>query len=220
VVLYGGDVDVYYATHDNFSHNRTSDSACRSCHSVHGATTLEGANSGKILWDWAASGTRSYSAEALVTWPDPKTTADNDGQITAWCTGCHSYYVTSYETTIQISSFEHSATYSFETTPGKTHVMRAAGLYGNTVASPDVQGTQVAYAGSTTCRSCHDAGGEDSGPGTHASSFPHSTPGYFRFMTSGASVAAPSEENTAGMVDGLCLKCHREDDATGVGLTY
>jgi hypothetical protein len=202
VVIYGGDASVYYATHDDFSHNRTSDSACRSCHSVHGARTLAGANSDKILWDWAATGSvRAYAPEALVTWPDPRTEADDDGQITAWCTGCHSYYATGYETV-------------------KTHVMRPAGSYGNSAADPAVQGTQIAYRGSTTCRSCHDAGGTDLGPGVHASSFPHSTPGYYRFMTIAASMASPSEENTAGMIDGLCLKCHLGDFTTGVGLTY
>jgi hypothetical protein len=221
VVVYGGDEDVYYAAHDNFSHNATSDSSCRSCHSVHGANTLEGAKAGKILRDWSAPDSgRAYSAEALVAWPDPKTTSDDDEQITAWCTGCHSYYVDTYETAIPISSFEHTGTYAFTSQPGKTHVMRPAGAYGNTAASPDVQGTAVAYAGSTTCRSCHDAGSTDEGPGIHGSSFPHSTPGYYRFMTSAESLAAEPETNTVGTVDGLCLKCHRADAATGVGLTY
>ena len=92
--------------------------------------------------------------------------------------------------------------------------------YANPAASPQARSGKVAFAPSSTCRSCHDAGGTDQGAGIHADSFPHSTPGYFRFMHSAGSIADSSHENTAGMQDGLCLKCHRSSETTGVGLTY
>ena len=40
------------------------------------------------------------STAALEAWPDPSSVTTDDAQITAWCTGCHKYYVRSYETTI------------------------------------------------------------------------------------------------------------------------
>jgi hypothetical protein len=221
VVLYGGNADVYYATHDDFSHNRTSDSACTDCHSVHGADTLAGYNSDKILRDWAAPGSgRSYSAEALAIWPDPKSVAGDQEQITAWCTGCHSYYVSTYNTNIQVSSFDHTSTYGFVSSLGMTHVMRSAGAFADPKGSPSVQGAPVAYRDSITCRSCHDAGATDLGAGTHALSFPHSTPGYYQFMKVAESAASPSQENTSGPRDGLCLKCHRDDVSTGIGVGF
>jgi hypothetical protein len=96
----------------------------------------------------------------------------------------------------------------------------ATDSYGNPSASDEVTGTRIAWVGSTTCQSCHDAGASVEGPGVRTSSFPHSTPGYYRFMTSSSSLVGDPETNSEGSIDGVCLKCHRADDTTGVGLTY
>ena len=220
VVVYAGSVDAYWDFVGQGAHNRTSESSCNSCHSVHGAHTLEGAVSVKILRDWATDGSgRSYSPQVLARWPDPAAGTVRDEQVTAFCTGCHKYYVESYETTVTPLAFDHHDSYSFvETDPVKTHVMTSSiDSYDNPNASQT--GSQVAFAGSGTCRSCHDAGETDHGPGISESSFPHYTRDYYRFMSTGSSFESSGSMNTTESVDGLCLKCHLTS-TSGVGLTY
>ncbi len=219
VVVYGGSLETYWAYHDDAAHNRTSESSCVDCHSVHGAHTLEGPNSVKILRDWASDGSgRAYSPQVLGIWPDPVTLTDDDEQITAWCTGCHKYYVRSYDTTLPMQTFDHHTTYSWVPTVAVSHVMTTSlSSYGNTRTA--VAGMQIAFAASPYCRSCHDAGGTDHGPGMATFSFPHYTKDYYQFLTVGASLESSGSSNTTGTTDGMCLKCHRSG-VSGVGLTY
>jgi hypothetical protein len=108
----------------------------------------------------------------------------------------------------------------------------------------------VAFAGSETCASCHDAGVRDQA-GVIVQSYPHFTPGYFHFTKSAAHLGAPmtyappipdfvASGDTAGIAavqawledpvnyeealtvaDGQCLKCHvNATDDAGVGKTY
>ncbi|HSK47178.1 MAG TPA: hypothetical protein VLA05_04135 [Coriobacteriia bacterium] len=51
-------------------------------------------------------------------------------------------------------------------------------------------GTTVAYSDANTCRKCHDAGTNDAPAGVVFSSWPHVTPGYYRFMGAGPSADA------------------------------
>ena len=220
VVLYNGDASQYYAIHDDYSHNRTSRSSCTQCHSVHGATTLAGSNSSKILWDWTSSGRSAYATEALAAWPDPRNLADHDSQITAFCTGCHAYYVRSYNQTITAQGFDHENAYDWTFYDQKSHIMTdLAGGYANPAADASVQGKPVAFADSRYCRSCHDAGNTSQGAGVHDDSFPHHVTGYWKFMKSSESLASAATTSTTHS-DGLCLKCHRLDATTGVGLTF
>ncbi len=187
--------------------------ACADCHSVHGAGTLDGGNLTKILKDWAvwrsAPGAMDdYSTFALARWPSPDTEPGKYSQQTAWCTGCHKYFVESYETTVQMTA---GGMWVY----AKSHVMTSApGVYSNPAAS--VSAT-VAWAPSVHCRSCHDAGAVDTTGGIVPSSFPHYTPSAYRFATVADSAASASGQNATGTVDGLCLRCHRDGSGDGVG---
>lgn len=221
-VVYGGVVERYYSVSDSTAHNRTSYSSCRSCHSVHGSNTLGGANDTKILRDWSLDDTGpTYTAEVLDMWPDPASLNDDDAQITAWCSGCHKYFVQSHDTTLTTQSFDHYDTYDWVPGLSKSHIMTATiDSFSNPAASPAVQGTQVAYRPSAYCTDCHDAGDRDAGTGVVTSSFPHSTPEHYKFMSKGSSAASAASTNTLSGVDGLCLKCHKGDDSNGVGIDY
>jgi predicted CXXCH cytochrome family protein len=219
IVLYGGDVNAYYAIHDDASHDRTRYSSCANCHSVHGAKTIGGAKASKILWDWTASGRSSYATAALAVWPDPGTLSNGDAQVTAFCTGCHAYFTQSYDETLTLQSFDHENTYDWTWSTAKSHVMTDTVGGQADPASSLATGTPVAWASSAYCRSCHDAGATDQGVGIHSDSFPHYTQGYFQFMTIGPSFDTSRSSNLTPDVDGLCLKCHR-NNTQGVGLTY
>ncbi len=235
-----GNIQIYdedvtnYSTNSNYAHNGTGYSNCTDCHSVHGADTIAGANETKILKDWLQDGSvYSYSTYALAKWPDPASVSADDAQITAWCTGCHKYFIQSYDqssTSIAYIEFVDPFTgYDWASTRAGSHVMTApggaSGAYSNPAASSDVT-DNVAWGTSQYCRSCHDAGITDTAGGVVTTSFPHFTPSYYRFMKVAESLAASStqdassSQNTTGTVDGLCLKCHKADSATGVGYDY
>lgn len=125
--------------------------------------------------------------------------------------------------------------------PVKNHPMKMAMTKGWTAAGGSAI-DQVAWKGSDTCRSCHDAGVEGAG-GVIIQSFPHFTPGYFKFLISADNLNAPMKNinatlkafpramnqtdlNTVWSVlddpkvqedaectsDGACLKCHINAD--------
>jgi len=197
---------------------------CTNCHSVHGASTMAGAKSSRILYDWNVIATRDYSTYALEAWPDPSTVADGDEQVTAWCTGCHPYFTPYYA--------DGSATGVYDGrdqigTDGwfQSHVMTVTPVagYGNTAATNT--GIDAAFAGSTVCVSCHDAPNDGTNignvpaNGVYANHFPHYTRDYYRFMQVATSTVGAANMNTTGTIDGLCLKCHR-DATDGAGITY
>ncbi len=202
--------------------------SCGSCHAVHGARTIAGSRSAKILkdWDYAPYG-RPNSTFSLAKWGSAANISalgNQNDQVTAWCAGCHPYFVESYETTI---SYYSSPTGTTASRTGntlrqyKSHIMTdLAGGYGNT-ASNLAAGTNVSWGASVYCRSCHDAGVTDGGPGVVSSSFPHYTPNRYRFMGVAPDAGTAVSDNTTGTVDGLCLKCHVNSGATaGVGMTF
>ena len=82
---------------------------------------------------------------------------------------------------------------------------------------------QAAFAGSETCRSCHDAGNVNE-TGVTFNSFPHYTAGSFVFSTTSARVGAAADAPDATKdyaTDGNCLKCHVNNAGTsGVGITF
>lgn len=224
--IYNGAVANYSSdtTYASFGGGVAHNNSCSQCHAVHGVQTLDGNRVDKILKDWAyAPYGHEYSTFALAKWATPDTLGNQNDQITAWCTGCHPYFVEAYEATIQyVASGTGYVAYSNPTTPTvrsiKSHVMTdLAGGYGNN--NGNFSG-DVAWTPSTACRSCHDAGVTDGGPGVIAASFPHYTGSYYRFMTVGESTAASGSTNTTGTIDGMCLKCHRQSGSTGVGFTF
>lgn len=239
IVVYNGDSTAYtsgaptvaQSFGGGFAHN-SGGANCTNCHAVHGAQTLDGGNDGKILKDWTywaedgAAGFHYYSTAALAKWPTPDTVADKYAQQTAWCTGCHKYFIEAYDESSTANTYNEyvPATFSYVWATAGSHVMTEThSVYGNPAAStPD---TQVAWAPSTTCRSCHNAGAVDTAGGTVLNSWPHYTPDYYRFMGVGANAgvdaSAAAASNTTGTVDGLCLKCHIDSTGTqGVNLSF
>ncbi len=240
IQIYGADAEAY-DLESAYAHN-PGGGACARCHSVHGADTLGGANNDKILKNWVEDGSaHAYSTNALAKWTSAaniSSLSNDEEQITAWCTGCHKYYIQSYDqsqTSITYTEYAGSGSYNFLTSG--SHVMTdLAGGYTNP-ATTITSGTAVAWGGSEYCRSCHDAGMTETDGGVVYESFPHYTPSYYRFMEVAADVTGydgsgsytESDEdtstgsgstNTTGTVDGLCLKCHRDGVDAGVGLGY
>ncbi len=73
--------------------------------------------------------------------------------------------------------------------------------------------TTVAWQDVTGCTSCHAAG-------TETSDFPHYTAGAASFLLSATSAQAVPTGALSATEDGVCLRCHRETDASGVGVGF
>jgi hypothetical protein len=200
IQLYGGDPTNWSSADTTWAHNAVGSAGfgtlpCTKCHAVHGAGTLTAPSvASKIL--------------LTPTSPDPDVpvayrgaAASRNQAVTYFCTDCHLYYNAAYD--------------------GDSHVMtNNVSSYANPARGATVP-NQVAWAGSSTCRSCHDAGAQD-GTGFVTDSFPHYTPNNPRFLRFGASVAASETlvpRNRADY-DGACLKCHRNGTGNGVGLDF
>jgi len=75
--------------------------------------------------------------------------------------------------------------------PVKNHPMKNAEA--SFVAAGDNFAGQAAFAASNTCRDCHDAGVEGF-VGVMIQSWPHFTPGYFKFLKTSAYLGGPMED--------------------------
>jgi len=130
-----------------------------------------------------------------------------DLQVGAFCTLCHGTYASGSEFVVNLDqdSTLWGGTYgnwTLATTAGtglagtfmtKGHpVMKATSNFVASGASAEVNNMNetVAWGDANTCRTCHDAGTSDAGAGNVVySSFPHVTPGYYRFMSGAADAA-------------------------------
>ncbi|MGB4440617.1 MAG: hypothetical protein WBJ62_00115 [Coriobacteriia bacterium] len=209
-------IKVYDSTATNYTtdtvFNHSSEGAagveCVDCHAVHGAgaiaTTAAGDVNEKILKGNAGT-VPGGNGSVPATW-NFATGSVRDGVMTKYCTQCHNYWTDAYD----------------DAAGDTNHIMTVAGddlLYGNARTALGVAGTTaVAYAPSTYCRSCHDAGLTDHVTGAAANNFPHYTTGA-RFLLSAASSADPFGAAGDPSVDGACLKCHR-NGTTGTGIGY
>ncbi|MBN2247769.1 MAG: hypothetical protein JW733_03635 [Coriobacteriia bacterium] len=219
---------------ENAAHNRNS-ANCVNCHAVHGANTYLAEASTKIL-KFQPAANRMIQDEVLGATGLYATAADakadtgalgKDYQVTAFCTQCHANFSNSSEMVLNADGSQTPYTDSTYldgdatvNTQYKSHPMKSAET--TFVASGATYSGQVAWAGSSTCRSCHDAGATDEGVGVTDSNFPHYTVGAYAFVNVAANsgdTAAPSGLDHGS--DGMCLKCHVNADGTaGVGTTF
>ncbi len=187
----------------------------------------------------------------------------NDAQSAVFCTFCHVNYGYASEATVNPDgdrSLFQGPWYALAGTvpnvagtAGTWTTMNGAGGYGAPFKNHPVKsvyGTftaagksatvpaQVAFAGSETCVSCHDAGPRTRTCGVVIQSYPHFTPGYFHFVKSASHVGAAmtnaprsagrrrlqrhrrdrrcqawlddplNYEEAVTVQDGQCLKCH------------
>lgn len=181
--------------------------ACSSCHSIHGANTVNQAGlSSSILKTGSQTG-------VPVDWN--QTTGSEEGALSAFCSGCHPYFTDDYA----LSDASGDVLDPFMTAapgPYNSHIMTGvSATYGNTEAN---YSGQVAWTASSYCISCHDAGRNAiSDP---ADSFPHRTTGA-RFMKSAESEGATATAAASPTQDGVCLKCHvSAGGGLGVGVNF
>jgi len=246
IQLYNGDASLYTGAYtantldSHSAHNGSNGSSrCSTCHAVHGAGTYEGPAASKLLKVSATGGFLATQDEVIdpvtglyASQADAKIDTGNLGknyQVTVFCSQCHPNFTGSSEATLNADGDRLVvAGYSDGTDGGgygpalgvqyKSHPMKAADT--NFSAAGGSFTGQVAFAASTTCRSCHDAGTTDAVAGVYDSSFPHFTKDAYMFMnvaTSTVDAAHAGGENKA--TDGVCLKCHR-DGVAGVGVTF
>jgi predicted CXXCH cytochrome family protein len=173
---------------------------CVSCHAVHGAGTWSGADGvtkGMILRD-NPGGTVTSSATGSIS--GPVTNLDD------FCRDCHDGTTNGTVGTEKCSGGCHADGVGMQVTKlasrnGVSHVMTST-LTGSNGTST------VAYAASTTCRSCH----KGAAVYANGNSFPH--------ITSGADFLYDGHTNTSPL-DRVCLQCHQNTGNTaGVGLTF
>ncbi|MDZ4655851.1 MAG: hypothetical protein U1F44_08255 [Coriobacteriia bacterium] len=205
VKVYGGNALNYTGDFNN-NHMDGTSSKCVNCHAVHSANSISTTGAGdintKILLG-NIGGQYATVIGANATW-NFATGSVRDGVVTAFCAQCHQYWAGGYD----------------DDATANMHIMGAAAAnYANTKATTTVK---VAWAPSTYCRSCHDAGVTDGA--SAANNFPHYTAGA-RFLLSAADFTAFSAGTTAAAgdpsQDGACLKCHRNNSTnTGVGFGY
>jgi hypothetical protein len=137
-----------------------------------------------------------------------------DLQVGAFCTLCHGTYASGSEFVVNLDqdSTLWGGTYLTPAGPtwtlsgtnpmagtfmSKGHpVMKATTNFQASGASAEVAGHQVAWGDANTCRKCHDAGSNDAPDGTVVySSWPHMTPGYYRFMSAAPDAASYAARN-------------------------
>ncbi len=223
---------------ENVAHNRNS-ANCVNCHSVHGANTYQGLAASKILkYDataiqdevLGASADRTLVGGLYDTAADARADTGalgKNAQVTVFCSQCHANFSRAAETTLNADGdYVYGDANYVDGDPTanlqyKSHPMKSAEATfvanGSTVGT----GKAVAYAASTYCRSCHDAGNTDQAAGVTDSNFPHYTAGAYNFVNVAADAAAakiPSGQNHGS--DGMCLKCHRDGSGNGVGLNF
>lgn len=189
------------------NHYSGAGSRCVDCHTVHAAGAVSTTGAGdidtKILK--ATIGGQSGTVIAANATYSFSTGTDRAGVVTAFCSQCHTYWSNEYD----------------DDATAQMHIMGAANAsYANSQATTTVK---VAWAPSTYCRSCHDAGLTDGA--SVANNFPHYTTGD-RFLLSAAYAGGATAGAADPSEDGACLKCHRNDsdaDSTadqGVGLGF
>lgn len=135
---------------------------------------------------------------AVEAWSDASV---KDAQVSAFCTCCHANYSSASEVIVNIDEDMalFGGTYSWvDATVGSftyttfNYKNHPVGPATNTFAAAGdtTSATTVAWATASSCRACHDAGVVDAPAGVVLNSYPHITPGYYRFMGAGVDETA------------------------------
>lgn len=168
---------------------------CTSCHSVHGANTMNGAETAYILTNYG-SGDTAFTPAVIAE------SAVRGDQLNYYCSQCHPFFTSKYDVATDPEADE-----SIE----GNHVLKSAGVvYGNHESGKFTNNGTVAWAGSNYCYSCHDA----------PSGFPHASIGYDAFMQGGEYAGSGGGPLADQSQDGACLKCHRDTPTKGVGFDF
>lgn len=189
-----------YTNASSHAHDNAGGVTCNSCHQVHAS---KAALTGAPYLDKKIIKVAGFQQAPINPSSDSSAVAESK-----FCSACHRYYYLGYNRT--------------------SHVMTdLAGGYTNPGPKSIVDGTQVAWTPSNSCRTCHADGDSDRVPVppttiVSSSSFPHFTDGD-RFLRSAATSAGSTTDETATVVpssDGVCLRCHRDGGGVGVGQTW
>lgn len=173
---------------------------CTSCHQVHAAQNVMTSNAylTQKLLKVSSNVAASYDPD-LPSIPQAGDTSAT--ALTKWCTTCHAVAL----------GAKGSPDYYTQGFNGQTHVMtNTIAAYGNAFSS--VPATQVAWAASDQCSSCHASGYQ-------TSAWPHFTTGV-RFLTAADSAAAVAGAATDSEQDGICLRCHKSGTGLGVNMGF
>ena len=204
--VYDGDYTKYSGTDYEEAHNDYDVGSvpqgvtCVVCHQVHAADNQMTSNA--FLTQKLLVGDKTYTPFPQPNYDpvaqEPLSTDDKPTALTKWCAGCHftlgvdhGYYNTSYD--------------------GDTHIMTTATA---SYANPAGNYTgQVAWQNSTYCMSCHSNQYGVSGR------WPHYTNGV-RFLDTADHASATATGAAVAKEDGVCLRCHRGDASSGIGIDY
>lgn len=170
--------------------------SCSTCHQVHAADNAMTANeylTQKLLrGSKTQDGTYDFFAGAPVSGEESNTA------LTKWCARCH---YTGLETPYPYFRPDYNAA---------SHVMTAAAdPYDNPATNYN---GRVAWVDATDCASCHSSG-------YTTSAWPHYTAGA-RFLVTANNASDTPVAATNTSVDGVCLRCHRDNSGNGIGLGF
>ena len=127
---------------------------------------------------------------------------DKETALTKWCGGCH------FNLPDAASYYEDKYDGSFGTPT--THIMTTAtAAYANSAGSYT---GKVAWGDSNECTYCHSNG-------YSTATWPHYTAGD-RFLDSGSNASSATTGAASSSEDGVCLRCHRGDSSTGIGIDF
>lgn len=210
--VYGGDPTYYSGNDLDNAHNTFTNIdgveggvRCTNCHSVHAAGDKMTANA--YLTEKMLVGAKTYVKKPANYDPiakAPLSTDSSDTALSKWCAGCH---------------FTKGGTYTYwGLQNGQSHVMTTAtATYSNPATT---ESTQVAWANSTQCSSCHSAGYNTPAWPHYAGSQANSAEG-IRWLESGANASSTPVPATDSKADGVCLRCHVNGTGTqGAGKSY
>jgi hypothetical protein len=129
-----GEVATNYTNESVFGHNSTN-SPCIGCHQVHGAANAMTGNAyldQKILIEGLTSiaGTSPNNALAGVA-----TEVDNNTAVSRWCSGCHSYYITTENGASPVMTGTASGTRAWVASPQCKSCHNSSSVNGTVVAS-------------------------------------------------------------------------------------